>query len=75
MVEEYDYQRLMTACGGAFFGAIIGAIVAALIILSLDLLKFNAGNPAKLVIMLACILIGAVWLAIHEVKKHAEQRV
>ncbi len=75
MAEEYDYQMLITACGGAFFGAIMGAIIAALIILSLDLLKINFGNPVKLVIMLACILAGAVWLAIHEVKKHAEKHV
>lgn len=73
MAEKYDYQRLMTACGGAFFGAIIGAIIATLIILSLDLLKIDIGNTAKIIFGLACVLAGAVWLAIHEMKKHAEK--
>lgn len=73
MAEEYDYQRLMTACGGAFFGAIIGAVIAAIIIFSLDFLKIDIGNPARIVLGLALVLAGAVWLAIHEIKKHAEK--
>ncbi|HTY89651.1 MAG TPA: hypothetical protein VMC84_00590 [Methanocella sp.] len=73
MPEDYDYQRLMTACAGAFFGVILGTIIGVLIIISLDLLKVNAGNLAKLAIMLACILAGAALLTIHEVRKHEKQ--
>lgn len=71
MAEQYDFQRFMTACGGAFLGAIAGAIIGTLVILALDFLHVNAGNTAKLVIALACILVSAAWVAIYEVKKHA----
>jgi hypothetical protein len=73
MANDFDFQRLMSAFGGAFFGAIIGGIIGLLIYLALDLLNINIDNTVKLAIIWACILAGMILLAYHEVKKHASR--
>jgi hypothetical protein len=73
MADGFDFQRLMTGFGGAFFGAVIGAFIGILIVVALILLNVGISNMAKLAIVGVCLLAGMVLLAIHEIKKHAEE--
>lgn len=73
MADDFDFQRLMTGFGGAFFGAVIGAFIGMLIIVALRLLNIGIGNIAKFAILGVCIVAGMVLLAIREVKKHAKE--
>jgi predicted ABC-type sugar transport system permease subunit len=73
MADDFDFQKLMTVFGGAFFGAVIGAFIGIVIALGLSLLNVSTGNVAKLAIIGLCIVIGMVLLAIHEFKKHIKE--
>jgi ribose/xylose/arabinose/galactoside ABC-type transport system permease subunit len=72
MADDYDFQGLMSAFAGAFFGAIIGAIIGGIIYAILGLL--NIDSTIKLVIAAACIIIGMVYLAVHEYNKHGRKK-
>jgi hypothetical protein len=73
MADNFDFQRLMTGFGGAFFGAVIGAFIGILTVIALILLNVGISNTAKLAVVGVCTVAGMVLLAIHEIKKHAEE--
>lgn len=74
MADDFDFQRLMTGFGGAFFGAVIGAFIGILIVIALFIFNVGISNIAKLAIVGVCIVAGMVLLAIHEIRKHIEER-
>ncbi len=75
MADDFDFQRLMSSFGGAFFGAIIGGIIGVIIYAILSLLNIGIDSTIKLAIVAACIILGIALLAVREYNLHGKKHV